>query len=456
MRRLSIKQRVTAFYAAILLLFAIIIMTAFYFTLDLQFTHVSHSALERSVKNAFDHIEMPGDWLEVSNDFDFYVNDVTLLIYGVEGTKVMGQAPDGFPENMPLRSDVHQEYESEDENWQIYDLFTEYPNGNGMWVRGIYSLSSSMETLGNLLVIMLIAIPVFILIALIAGYTITSRAFVPVSQIQKTAELIIKKRDLSSRINLHGSVNDELFRLAQTYDELLDRIEDSFNNEKQFNSDVSHELRTPVSVIISQAEYGLSQNDPQIMRESLQSILRQTEHMSDMITQLLELSRTGNSLHNLNKEYFNLAELCDLVADELSENSQQKNIQIIRKLDPGIMVIADQTLLMRAIINLVANSISYGKENGFVMLDLHREEDKIILNVSDNGNGIAPEHLGKIFNRFYRADKARSRSGSSNTGLGLAMVKQIVEAHDGAVSVQSTPDVGSTFTISLPATSNDG
>jgi signal transduction histidine kinase len=312
-----------------------------------------------------------------------------------------------------------------------------------------------METLSNLLVIMLIALPVFILIALLSGYYITSRAFKPVSQIQKTAELIIRKRDLSSRINLQGSVNDELFRLAQTYDELLDRVEDSFNNEKQFNSDVSHELRTPVSVIISQAEYGLSEDNPQIMKESLQSILRQTEHMSEMITQLLELSRTGNNLQNLNRETFNLAELCELVADELAEKAHLKNIQIIRKLDPDISVEADQTLLMRAIINLVTNSISYGKNNGFTILDLHRESDRIILSVSDDGAGIAPEHLGKIFNRFYRADQARTRGESSNTGLGLAMVKQIVEAHDGVVSVQSTPGVGSTFTISLPVVPSD-
>lgn len=450
MSSLSIKQRVTIYYAAILLIFSTIIMTVFYFTLDLQFIHVSQSVLEKSVKNAFDDIDMPGEWLEVSNDFDFYNNGVTLLIYGAEGTKVMGQVPEGFPEEMPLKSDSHQEYTGGNENWQVYDLFTEYPNGNGIWVRGIYSLSSSLETLGNLLVIMLVALPVFILISLTAGYYITSRAFVPVNQIQQTAEMIIKQGDLSRRINLQKDTGDELYKLAQTYDHLLERIEQNFENEKQFTSDVSHELRTPVSVIISQAEYGLSQEDPQVMEDSLRSILRKSQQMSNMIAQLLDLSRTENKLHNMKKESFNLAELCELVADEFTETARQKNIQIIRKLDQDIIVQADQTLLMRAIINLVSNGITYGRENGFVMLELHREDDNISLNISDNGIGIAAEHLKKIFNRFYRADKARSRNPQDNTGLGLAMVKQIIEAHSGTISVQSTAGTGSSFTIRLP------
>ena len=123
---------------------------------------------------------------------------------------------------------------------------------------------------------------------------------------------------------------------------------------------------------------------------------------------------------------------------------------LISKLDHSIDITADQTQIMRALINLVSNSISHGKDNGFVIVDLHSEADHIILSVSDDGIGIAPEHLALIFNRFYQADHTRKKSRSSNTGLGLTMVKQIVEAHNGEITVQSTPDVGSTFTIKLP------
>lgn len=450
MSRLSIKQRVTAFYSAVMLFFILLVITIFYVTLDIQITYVSHNVLEKSVKSAFDYIDMPGDWLEIRNDFDFYVNDVTLLIYGQEGTKVMGYAPQGFPEGIPLRSDTHQEFASETENWQVYDLYTEYPNGTGMWMRGIYSLSNSKQTLRNVMMIMLFALPLLVAVALVGGYLVTKRAFAPVNRIQKTAEQIVKKKDLSKRIGLQGNTRDELYSLAATYDQLLDRIEDAFENEKQFTSDVSHELRTPVSVILSQAEYGLTQNDPATMRESLESILFQSEHMSRLITQLLELSRTGNALRSLQYEQFNLAELCEMVVEELKEKADHRGIQLISKLDHSIDITADQTQIMRALINLVSNSISHGKDNGFVIVDLHSEADHIILSVSDDGIGIAPEHLALIFNRFYQADHTRKKSRSSNTGLGLTMVKQIVEAHNGEITVQSTPDVGSTFTIKLP------
>lgn len=453
MRRLSIKKRVTAFYAAVMLIFLVIVMTVFYVTLDLQITHVSHNALEKSVKNAFDYIDTPGDWLEIRNDFDFYVNDVTLLVYGQEGTKIMGQEPQGFSLDIALQADMHREYSSDDENWQVYDLYNEYPNGSGIWIRGIYSLSNSKQTLHNVLIIMLLTLPLLVGIALAAGYIVTRRAFAPVSRIQTTAEHIISKKDLSSRIGLAGESNDELYNLAATYDKLLDRIEAAFENEKQFTSDVSHELRTPVSIIISQTEYGLAQGDSVTMRESLESVLRQSEHMSRMITQLLELSRTGNALRSLHYEKFNLAELCEMVTDELQELAVSRNIQLISKLDRSIDITADQTQLMRALINLVSNSISYGRDGGFVIVDLHLDEkdsSRILLSVSDDGVGIAPQHLDKIFNRFYQADQSRSKTKSSNTGLGLTMVKQIIEAHGGDISVQSTLEVGSTFTIFLP------
>lgn len=454
MSRLSIKQRVTAFYAAVMLLFLIIIMTVFYVTLDLQITYVSHSALEKSVKNAFDYIDTPGDWLEISNDFDFYVNDVTLLVYGEEGTKIMGHAPQGFPQDIVLQSDKHHEYEREGDSWQVYDLYTEFPNGTGIWVRGIYSLTDNKQTLGNILNIMLLAFPLLIGASLFVGYLVTSRAFAPIRRIQETAERIIIKNDLSERIGLDSDSNDELYKLAATYDKLLERIETAFENEKQFTSDVSHELRTPVSVIISQAEYGLDQGDQRTMRESLESILHQSEHMSNLITQLLELSRTGNVLRSLKYEQFNLSELCEMVIDELREQASNRGIQIISKLDREIEIIADQTQLMRALINLISNSISYGHDGGFAMLDLHRDvtnEDQVIINISDDGVGIAPEHLDKIFNRFYQADPSRTKQKYSNTGLGLPMVKQIIEAHGGKISVQSSLGAGSTFTVIIPA-----
>ena len=452
MRRLTIRQSLTVFYASVMIFMAILVMTVFYFTMDLQMVHTSHTTLERAVKNAFDNIDAPGDWLEISNQFDLYVNDVSLLVYGPEGTKILGHVPSEFPDQLPLRSDIHQNISSRDETWQVYDLLVQYPTGTEVWVRGIHSLSSSMEALQNVLRIMLITLPVLIMISLLAGNVVTRRALAPINKIRQTAETIRRDNDLSKRIDLKARPQDELFLLAQTFDQMFERLENAFDNEKQFTSDVSHELRTPIAAIISQAEYGLAENlDSDSYKECLEAILAQSEHMSKLVSQLLELSRTTNAINYLQKEPIKLAELCELVAEELMEKVNEKNIRIIQKLDANLILQLDQTQMLRAVINLVTNAIHYGKQDGFIMFDLHQENDKVILIISDDGIGIPQEDLDRIFNRFYQVDQSRTRESQGNAGLGLTMVKQIIEAHGGSITVQSTEGVGSAFTIVLPA-----
>jgi signal transduction histidine kinase len=231
------------------------------------------------------------------------------------------------------------------------------------------------------------------------------------------------------------------------------QIETMFNNEKQFTSDVSHELRTPISVIISQAEYGLSGPlTTEEYRVCLEVILTQGGKMSQLISSLLEISRAVNAKTLLVKEPLNLADLCDAVTEEMTERAEERGIRLITKLDRHIIIKGDQTQLLRLIINLVSNAITYGKEKGFVMLELYRDQGKIKLSVSDDGIGIAPEYMDKIFDRFYQVDQVGPGLLSGHAGLGLPMVKMIAEVHDGSVIVQSTLGVGSTFIISFPDT----
>lgn len=457
MSRLTIRQKVTLFYALVMILLAILVMSVFYVTMDLQISYVSHTSLERAVKDSFDYIEAPGEWLEISNQFDLYVNDNTLLVYGSEGSKIIGSLPAGFPDQLPLRSDIHQSISTRDETWQVYDLLMQYPNGTEVWVRGIHSMSSSMAALQNVLRTMLIIMPVLIILSLVLGNFVTRRAFAPINKIRQTAENIRRDNDLARRIGLQGRRHDEVTLLAQTFDQMFEKLEIAFKKEKQFTSDVSHELRTPIAAIISQTEYGLSGDlSTKEYKACLESVLVQSRHMSNLVAQLLELSRTSDALNNLHKEPIRLAELCELVADELTEKAQEKSIRIIQKLDSDIVLPLDQTQIMRVVINLVTNAIYYGRPGGFIMIDLHRENDLAKLVISDDGIGIPSEHLDHIFNRFYQVDKARTRKEHSNSGLGLTMVKQIVEAHGGKISVQSTSGVGSTFIISLPAEQQTG
>lgn len=451
MVRMSIKKRVTLFYAGVLILITLLISIFFLLALKLENNNISQTTLETTVRESFDKIYSEADWLEVSSDFDFYVNDVSLVLYGPEGTLLMGSTPTGFPQSLPLLTDEHQRSVTQTETWQVYDFYKEYPNGTGIWVRGIYSLQNSMASFNGVLRIMLFGLPIVLLFSVFLGYLVTRRAFSPIARIQKTAEEIAANRDLSRRIGLKGSTKDELYNLSRTIDSMFDQIEADFDNEKQFASDVSHELRTPISVIISQAEYGLSEPlSAEEYQACMKTILSQSEKTARLISSLLEISRAGSENAVMVKEQINLAELCDAVMEELADSAKERGIELTAKLDRSIILNGDQTQLLRLVINLVSNAITHGSDNGFVRLELQREPGGINLSVRDNGVGIAPEHLGKIFNRFFQVNPARSGTLSGNSGLGLPMVEMIAKAHGGSVSVESTPGVGSTFTVSFP------
>ena len=451
MSKMSIKLRVTLFYATVLILITLLISIFFLLSLTLEIHNTSKEALETTVKEAFDQVKAESDWLDVSSDFDLYSNNVSLVLYGSEGMLILGSPPAGFPQLLPLMSGMHQDVNTESENWKVYDLYLEYPNGTGLWIRGIYSLQTSMASFNGVLRVMAIGLPALLLFAIFLGYLVTRHAFSPISRIQKIAKEITQSRDLSKRIALESGTKDELYNLGQIFDSMFAQIETAFNNEKQFTSDVSHELRTPISVIISQAEYGLSEAmTAEEYKLCLTAILKQGEKTSHLINSLLEISRAVNAKTILVKEALNLADLCDAVIEEMTEKAEEKSIRLIAKLDRSIIIEGDQTQLLRLVINLVSNAITHGKENGFVELELYYNKGNIIISVSDNGVGIASENMENIFNRFYQVNPDRSSQLSGNSGLGLSIVKMIAENHGGNVKVQSTLGVGSTFIVSFP------
>ena len=229
---------------------------------------------------------------------------------------------------------------------------------------------------------------------------------------------------------------------------MFNRLQTSFENEVQFTSDVSHELRTPISVIISQSEYGLNHTESkEKMENSLKSVLKESIKMSQMISQLLMLSKMDKGHQKLNIEKVNLSELLDIIIDTQQIAADKKNIKINSVISPDIVIPADEILIMRLFINLITNAVNYGKENGYINIELFRFKDKIISKISDNGIGIAQENINKIWTRFYQVDSSRS---SDSSGLGLSMVKWIVEAHKGSISVKSELNKGTSFTVELP------
>ncbi|GAB6448881.1 HAMP domain-containing sensor histidine kinase [Bacillus luti] len=452
MKKLSIKMKVTLWYTGLVVIIMALVLAFILTSSDKVVLFNMKNQLKSTVKESIEDIKYKQGQLKIDDEFETLEDGVNLLIYSKQGELLAGNSPAGFNKKVSLKSDEIQTIKNGNKEWIVYDFLHNVGGDEQVWVRGIMTMNQLSSTMNTLIVVTLISFPLLILIAAVGGYFITQRAFRPVKQMSDSASEIGDGKDLSKRINLQGSSKDEIYHLAQTFDNMFERLEKSFESEKQFTSDASHELRTPTSVIISQCEYGLSQrNNPKEMEESLEVILRQSSKMSSLISQLLLLARVDQGKHDTFQfECINMSELTEIVVEELSLMVQEASIDITTNIEEDLFIKADQTLMMRLLMNLLTNAIAYGKENGSVNIQLYRDGTNIIGKVSDNGIGISEQHIMKIWERFYRVDAARTSSNNGNTGLGLSMVKWIVELHGGEITVESKLGEGSTFTFTLP------
>lgn len=288
-------------------------------------------------------------------------------------------------------------------------------------------------------------IPGYLLLAAVSSYILAKRTLQPVHQITMAARSI-KDGDLSGRINGVFS-HDEVGELADTFNQMIGELEFAFKRERQFTSDASHELRTPMTVINACVEDAMCTDDESIIRENLRIIQTENQRMRKMLSQLLMLSRGYEGRFHFEPEQIYLREMADSVAETMLAEIEDKNIHIHNEIEQTLSLYADQSLFTQLLVNLMENAVKYGHENGIVRLTAETDKKETILRVTDDGIGIGREDLSHIFERFYRADKARDRNGS---GLGLSIVKWIVELHNGRISVNSTLGEGTTFSIAIP------
>ena len=438
---LSIKQKVTIWYACMLVL---IVLLLFSFILTISrnlLQRESDSRLEKIVLDFIDDIDFEYNWYELDDDIRFFEDGVIFSLYDEQGRLTAGSVPTDFPADTVLKAYSFQTFSAAGHNWSVYDAALPYGDGKILWIRGILQAETLFSVERTMFLVLLIACPLLIALALLVGYSITRRAFLPIEEIRRTAETIGAGGDLSARISTERT-QGEIRQLAETFNEMFERLETSFEHERQFTSDASHELRTPVAVITSQAEYALLPDaTTEEQREGLEVILEQAGKMSALISQLLLLARADNGTQQLSMTPTDLS----LLAEEAAEQCRGSALEI----QPDVIVEGDPESLSRALRNLLENAIQYGRTGGFVKLKLGMEENSAVCSVQDDGIGISAEDLPRIWQRFYRADPSRNPSGS-NTGLGLALVKWIVEAHHGSIHAESAPGQGSCFTFRLP------
>jgi two-component system, OmpR family, sensor kinase len=306
-------------------------------------------------------------------------------------------------------------------------------------------LETFVETTG-------VVIPLAILLAGIGGYLLARRSLAPVVQMSSQANRI-GAENLHERLQVQNPA-DELGQLAGSFNQLLNRVNRSFDEQRRFVADASHELRTPVAILCGEAEVTLSQPErtEQEYRESLAILGEESKRLKRIVEDLFTLARADAGQHPLELSDFYLEELVAECTRNVRTLAATKRISVTCEADAELPMHGDQTLLRRMLLNLLDNAIKYTDAGGKVSIRCGAQDGSYRIDVEDSGQGIPIEAQEKIFERFFRADKARSRSEGANggAGLGLAIASWIAAAHGGRLVLARSASEGSTFSVILP------
>lgn len=326
------------------------------------------------------------------------------------------------------------------------------PQGNITGTKGAYTYQELQDNLYSQNIDRLRFVSVISVLGLaigsgLGGYVLSGMMLRPVRDIQEVASEI-SATNLSRRIN-HQGPNDELRALADTFDSMIDRLEHSFEQQRQFVQDASHELRTPLAAIRTNIE--VAEMDPEISDEEYASLLETIKTQTDRLTRLSEdlLLLSTNEREAPTVEPVTLAELGHDVVRQLGPLAAARDVDLRVEGDGDVEALANPDLLFRVVFNLTDNAIKYSGDGKLVTLRVDRRGDNANISVQDLGPGISPEQQRRIFERFYRIDRGRSRR-EGGIGLGLSIVKELVNSMNGEIRMESTSGRGSTFTVSLP------
>lgn len=472
MKNMSIRFKITLWFSAVLTVVVVLAYVAVFFVSDAVLQKGVRDNLITTVEENLYEIEYFGSleemavgkdvdlyiayregYLEIDDDFLARINGICTGLYQDNGTLLYGENPLGrqglgweFQDSRVRRVNAGSQW------YYLLDRRLDAEGLEGLWLRGIVSRRQGEVQLNSIVGFSLILMPLLVILAVLEGYVIAGKALKPVKEIEGAAKAICEGKDLKKRISLQPGT-DELHRLADTFNGMLERLDDAFETEQRFLSDASHELRTPMAVIEAQCELALEERrSPEEYEKALRVIRRQGRKMSRLIGALLDFARLERKEDYYKKERVDMTELVSSVCEDLAMLGE-KEIDLSYSVQPGIEVQGNRELLVRMLTNLLSNAYQYGRERGHIRVRLWTEHDtRVMLSVEDDGIGISKEHQEKVFQRFYQTDGSRSGQGM---GLGLAMVKEIAEFHGGRVWVESELGKGSIFTMVLYYQYND-
>ena len=321
-------------------------------------------------------------------------------------------------------------------------------DGRPLVIRLAYSeeaVWSRVEELGGASAL---ALPIVLAIAGLVGYWLARRALAPVERMTQQAERITPGQ-LHQRLPV-GNVDDELGHLARVFNDLLTRLEQSFEQLRRFTSDASHELRTPLTLIRSVGEVGLQKSGTvEEYRDIIGSMLEEVNRLTSLVENLLTIARADAGQIPLRRSVFGAMELAREACELLGVLIEEKRQQVRFEGDEKATLEGDRTLLRQAVLNIVHNAVKYTPAGGMISVRVAAErEDRVRLEIADTGHGIPPDHAARIFDRFYRVEQARTENGTG-AGLGLSIAQWAVQMHGGEIQLVSS-DEGSRFRIWLP------
>ncbi len=466
MKKFSIRWKIIVWFSI-----AIIFMTTLTMLSELMIDEIIiqkgiQDTLIEIVENNIDEVEFyeKGTPLEIDEDEDLYipyknghlkidddyldiVNGVYTALYEENGELVYGENPiTKVTKKLKFSAGKVHTVKEGRVKYYVYDQHLEGDNLEDMWLRGIVSEKQGTKQFYFAVKVSLILLPTLSILGIIGTYFLTDYCLQPIKKIQDTVDNIREGEDLTRRIDI-GEGNDELHKLANTFDAMFDRIEAVFQSQQKFISDASHELRTPVTVILSQCEYALEERQTEEEYiEALELIQRQGKKMSVMVNELLTITRLEQNKERYQKQQINFSSLVCSICQDMAL-IKDKEISLESDVKEGIFVDGNEELLIKLLNNLIVNGYRYGKQNGHIYVELKEEKEEIRLSVRDDGIGIADSDLEQIWNRFYQVDTSR---GGQGTGLGLSIVKEIAGFHKGKMAVESKVGEGSKFILHLP------
>ena len=430
--RIPVSIRVTVWFSSVIVILFLIILSSLILIEDKVVNDLSQKELVEAVEEIYEDPEK----FENFNDGIYYIK------YNEQNEIIAGKFPKDFDIALAFSIEDINIYQVENKKFLYYDTRLQDEDD---WIRGIYPLGKvqkEIETLWNIAIALSV---LFLIFVVIVGYRIIKNAFKPVKQISDTALKIKRSKDFSNRIELEDSNDDEIHKMASTFNEMLDTVEEVFIHEKQFSSDVSHELRTPITVILAQSDYALQYSDTfEEAKESLEVINRHAKRMTNLINQIMELSKLERQ-KEIEKEKINLSNIVLQLLEDYKPLLESKNLNLVYNVEKDLRIQGNKIMLERVFLNILMNAIKFTKTN--IEISLTREDKTAVLKIRDDGIGISEENKKFIWERFFQVNDSRNKEENKGSGLGLSMVKKIVDLHSATIDLESELEQGTCFTI---------